>query len=86
MAHLSELAEIVVRYRRYNPVSGEMDIERTQLDYANLLGVSRVFITQISNGDREPGVDLLRSLSRAFPPAADDIAVALKSRPEPIAV
>lgn len=85
MESLSPLARLVVKYRRYNPATGDLDVERTQLDYANMLGVSRVFITQISNGDREPGVDLLRALSRAFPAAADEIASVLKAKPEPVA-
>ena len=77
----SDLADIVIRYRTYNPISQSFDVERTQLEYADLLGVSRVFITQITNGDREPGVDLLRSLSRLFPAAATDIASALRMQP-----
>lgn len=86
MAGLSELAQIVVRYQRYDPATGERNADRNQREYADLLGVSRPFITQISNGDREPGVDILRALSRTFPAAADEIAVALKTQPEAAAV
>jgi DNA-binding XRE family transcriptional regulator len=86
MQDRSDLAQIVAKYRRYNPVTNEFDVERTQLEYADLLGVSRVFVTQITNGDREPGVDLLRALSRLFPAAATEIAEALRSQPEAIAV
>jgi hypothetical protein len=37
-------------------------------------------VTQIINGDRAPGVDLLRSLSRLFPRAGKEIAAALAGR------
>lgn len=82
MQYRSDLAQIIIKYQRFNPATGGLDLERTQREYAELLGVSRVFITQITNGDREPGVDLLRSLSRLFPAAATEIAAALAAAPE----
>lgn len=82
MAVRSALATIVAKYRNFDPATRQFSQDRTHGEYAELLGVSRPFITQIINGDREPGVDLLRSLSRLFPAAAREIAVALAS-PEP---
>ena len=77
------LNEVVRRYRKYNPETGEFDVQRGVREYARLLGVNDGQLSQILNDIQRPGLVVLTALARTFPAAADDIAKALKQPAEP---
>lgn len=52
-----------------------------QNEYARLLGVSGGAISLIYTGQRQPGIDVLRALARAFPESAAEITAALSADP-----
>ncbi len=79
------LADIIRKYQRYNPETGEFDKARLLTEYAELLGVNYVYLSQIYNSSngRKPGMETFAKLMRAFPSAQDaigsEIAAALST-------
>lgn len=65
--------ELIRKYRRFNPETGEFDVERTQTEYARMLGVSLPYLNQILKGNRNEGLDIVESLGRLFPAAQPEI-------------
>jgi transcriptional regulator with XRE-family HTH domain len=65
------LADIIRRYQSFNPDTGEFDKPRLLTEYAELLGVSYVYLSQLYNGTngRKPGMETFAKLMRAFPSA-----------------
>lgn len=77
------LNELVKRYRKYNPETGEFNQQRTIREYARLIGVNSGQLTQILNGIQKPGVTVIERLAAAFPdsPIQKDIASAFAGQP-----
>jgi len=76
------LTDVIRRFQRYDPVTGRFDADRSQGEYARLLGVSPAFISYLLSGEREPGTKVIQALVQVFPIAGQDILVALAA-PEP---
>lgn len=79
-------SDILRRYRSYDPQTNSFATSRTLREYARLLDMDAGHLSRILNGLTPPGRTVLERLARTFPAAADDIATALKTQPEPIAV
>lgn len=76
-------ADILRKYRRYNPDTAGFDMEpRLLREYAQLLQIDPGHLSRILSGVVPPGLTVLERLVRAFPASADDIAAALKTQPE----
>lgn len=76
------LTDILRRYRRYNPETGEFDQDRSLRGYAQLLGVDVSTLSLLFSGRvAAPSTATLQALARTFPSAADEIAEALKAQP-----
>lgn len=77
------LAAIIRKYQSFNPETGGFDKPRLLTEYADLLGVSYVYLSQLYNGTngRKPGMETFAKLARAFPTAREaiggDLAAAL---------
>lgn len=67
------LTEIIRRYQ------GEMG----QREYARLLGIGQTTLSLIYSGQRNPGIEVVQAVARAFPQAAAEIAAALAGQPLP---
>jgi transcriptional regulator with XRE-family HTH domain len=79
------LTEILRRYQRFNPETGEFDADRSLRAYSRLLGVNVSTLSFLFNGiQSEPSRATLQALARTFPAAAPEIAAALQAQPEPI--
>ncbi len=76
------LTEIVRRYKSFNPDTGEFDCPRGVREYARVLGVNGGQLSQVLNGIQRPGMTIIRALAQTFPPAADEIADALRQPTE----
>jgi transcriptional regulator with XRE-family HTH domain len=77
------LTDILRRYQRYDPATGEFNQDRSLRGYAQLLGVNVSTLSIIFNGIQDaPSRATLQALARTFPAAADEIAEALKAQPE----
>ncbi|HET8627806.1 MAG TPA: helix-turn-helix transcriptional regulator [Thermomicrobiales bacterium] len=70
------LAEVVRRYRSYDPATGRFDVERGVREYARLINVNAGQLSEILNGKRQPGSRVLRRLAQTFPSAAAEIGKA----------
>lgn len=71
------LNDLFLRYQSYDPQRRAFDAERSIREYAELLGISYVYASQILSGVRRPGTLALAGLLRAFPESRDDLAEAL---------
>ncbi len=69
------LADIIRKYQSYNPDTGGFDKPRLLTEYAELLGVNYVYLSQIYNGSngRKPGMETFAKLMRTFPRAQEAI-------------
>lgn len=67
------LADIIRDYQSYNSLSGDFDQPRMMTEYAEVLGIHYVYLSQIYNGSRKPGMETFTKLMKAFPAASDDI-------------
>jgi hypothetical protein len=77
------LTEILRRYKKYNPATGEFDQERTLRGYALTIGVNVATLSLLFTGQIvEPSTAVLQALARTFPAAATEIAAALSAAPE----
>ncbi len=56
--------------------------QRTQTEYAELLGITQGYLSLIYSGARNPGIDVQRGFLRAFPHAALEYVKALSSATE----
>ena len=70
------LTEII---RKYQGTMG-------QREYARLLGIGQTTLSLIYKGERNPGIEVIRALARAFPESAAEIAAALTTAAEPTEV
>ena len=79
------LAEILRRYQHFNPLTGEFDQSRLMTEYAELLGINYVYLSQMYSGARKPGMETFAKLMRAFPTASAEIGLAIAEalKPEP---
>jgi hypothetical protein len=73
------LADIIRKYQSYNPETGDFNKPRLLTEYADLLGVNYVYLSQIYNGTngRKPGMETFAKLMRAFPNEQEAIGKAL---------
>lgn len=80
------LTEIIREYQMFNPETGAFDQHRSLTEYADLLGINYVYLSQMYSGARKPGMETFSKLMRAFPSAADAIGIgiakALQPQPE----
>jgi hypothetical protein len=67
------LADILRRYQSFNPETGDFDLPRLMTEYADVLGINYVYLSQIYSGNRKPGMETFSKLMRAFPCAQDAI-------------
>lgn len=67
------LTDILRRYQFYNPLTDTFDLPRMHTEYAELLGINYVYLSQIYNGSRKPGMETFTKLMRAFPQAQEQI-------------
>lgn len=74
---------ILAKYQRYNPTTGAFDVERTDAEYARVIGISQPQLSLIYSGARQPGMSVMQRLARTFPAAATEIAEAMSA---PVAV
>jgi len=51
--------------------------ERTQTEYAELLGISQGYLSLVLSGGRNAGIEVQRGFLRAFPDAAMEYLTAL---------
>ncbi len=73
------LADIIRRYQSYNPETGGFDKPRLMTEYAEIIGINYVYLSQIYSGGRKPGMETFGKLMRAFPDAAPKIAAEMAS-------
>ena len=80
------LTDILRRYQSYNEETGKFDQPRMLTEYAALLGLNYVYLSQMYSGSRNPGMETFIKLTRAFPGAQEDIgqqlAAALAAAPD----
>jgi hypothetical protein len=76
------LTEVLIRYKDYNPETGEFDQKRSLRGYALTIGVNVATLSLLFTGQRaEPSTATLQALARTFPAAAGEIAAALSGQP-----
>lgn len=75
----SRCADVVARWQRFDPETGEFTLRRTNAEYARLLGdIDPGLLTRLYKGELVWSWQVLRGLLRAFPAASDEV-VALMS-------
>jgi plasmid maintenance system antidote protein VapI len=69
------LRELLERYQRYDPATGEFAAtpRQTRRAYARLLGLSPAHVNNVLNGHRHGGQKVVLALIRTFPPVADEL-------------
>lgn len=73
--------KLLKRWQTYNPQTGTFDVERTNREYANLLGMHESQLSKVYSGASAVGMKLLVGLARAFPAAATEATSALIQGP-----
>lgn len=77
---------LIRRYQSYNPATRRFDLERTQDEYAALLGLSQSYLSRLYSGERRMAGKAVIALLQRFPEAAEQIAHAVSREAEPVAV
>jgi transcriptional regulator with XRE-family HTH domain len=77
--------DLIRKYRRYDPVTNTFDVDRTQTEYARMLGVSIAYLNQVLRGNRNAGREIIESLGRLFPAAQPEITALMFGEVAPVA-
>lgn len=76
-----DLVELLERYQRYNPETGDFDRLRTNREYAEIIGVHESYLSRCYDRKQPVNLRAMRGLASAFPAAATEITAALAAAP-----
>ena len=68
---------LVRRYQRYDPMTGQFNVVRSDNQYARLLGVRRALLSRFYSGQIRDSRVLVTAFLRTFPHAIDEFASAM---------
>lgn len=70
--------DLLIKYQTCDPATGAFTVPRSKADYARLLDVNPVHLTQLYQRKRPISLVTARALIRVFPQAAAEVTAAIE--------